>query len=96
MENTAPHRRDHRRAEYGDERIPEIREMLERISPVNHADKIKKPMCISHGENDTRVPIAEALRMWNIRGVQSASTFPQLCLNFFLNFVELTKNLRQS
>ena len=40
--------------------------MLERISPVNHAEKIKKPMCISHGENDTRVPIAEALRMWNI------------------------------
>lgn len=66
MENTAPHRRDHRRAEYGDERIPEIREMLERISPVNHADKITKPMCIAHGENDTRVPLGEALRMWEI------------------------------
>jgi len=31
-----------------------------------------------------------------IRGVQSASTFPQLCLNFFLNFVKLRKKLRQS
>lgn len=66
LENTADHRRDHRRAEYGDESNPAVREMLERISPVNRADEISVPMGISHGEKDTRVPLGEALRMWDI------------------------------
>ena len=51
--------------------------MLERISPVNHAEKITKPMGISHGEKDTRVPLSEALRMWDIvkkQGVVSELT----------------------
>ncbi|KAF7305220.1 hypothetical protein MKEN_01237200 [Mycena kentingensis (nom. inval.)] len=33
LENTAPSRANHRRGKYGDERIPEIRAFLERISP---------------------------------------------------------------
>ncbi len=40
MENTSDYRRDNRRAEYGDERIPEMRSFLESISPLNNADRI--------------------------------------------------------
>ncbi|KAI0063028.1 alpha/beta-hydrolase [Artomyces pyxidatus] len=66
LENTADHRRDARRVKYGDERIPAVREMLERISPLNNADKITVPLSIAHGENDTRVPVGEAIRIWEI------------------------------
>jgi hypothetical protein len=43
LENTESYRRDLRRVEYGDERDPEMRKFMERIAPVNNADKMKKP-----------------------------------------------------
>jgi dipeptidyl aminopeptidase/acylaminoacyl peptidase len=52
-----------RRAEYGDERIPEMREFLTRISPVTNASRIKIPLLIVHGANDTRVPPGQAAEM---------------------------------
>lgn len=60
LENTAEYRRDLRRAEYGDERDPEMRAFLESISPLNNADKITKPLFIIQGLNDPRVPASEA------------------------------------
>jgi len=60
LENTQDYRRDLRRVEYGDERDPAMREHLERISPVNHVDKIRHPMLIVQGENDPRVPVTES------------------------------------
>jgi dipeptidyl aminopeptidase/acylaminoacyl peptidase len=63
LTNTAGYRRDLRRAEYGDERDPRMRETLERISPLTHAAKIKKPMLIVQGANDPRVPQSEAQQM---------------------------------
>ncbi|MBX3396230.1 MAG: S9 family peptidase [Phycisphaerae bacterium] len=60
LEKTAPYRQDLRRPEYGDERIPEMREFLERISPLNNADKIKSALFVQHGANDPRVPAFEA------------------------------------
>jgi dipeptidyl aminopeptidase/acylaminoacyl peptidase len=60
LEKTEGYRRDLRRVEYGDERDPEMREFLLRISPVNNADKIQKPMFVIHGANDPRVPLNEA------------------------------------
>ena len=66
LRNTAPQRRDFRRAEYGDERIPEILEFLERISPINNASNISVPLSIAHGEMDSRVTVEEAIRMWEI------------------------------
>lgn len=60
LENTADYRRDLRRVEYGDERIPEMREFLNRIAPLNHAEKIKKPLFIVQGANDPRVPMSES------------------------------------
>jgi dipeptidyl aminopeptidase/acylaminoacyl peptidase len=48
------------RNEYGDERDPAIRAYLERISPLTNAAKIAIPILVSHGQNDPRVPVAEA------------------------------------
>ncbi|KAI0049720.1 alpha/beta-hydrolase [Auriscalpium vulgare] len=66
LKNTADFRRDNRRRKYGDERIPEVYEFLERISPVNNAAKITVPLSIAHGETDSRVPIGEAKMMWGM------------------------------
>jgi dipeptidyl aminopeptidase/acylaminoacyl peptidase len=63
FEGTDPTRPEDRRAEYGDERIPEMREFLTRISPVTQAAKLKIPLLIVHGANDTRVPVGQAEEM---------------------------------
>lgn len=60
LENTADYRRDLRRVEYGDERDPDMREFLIRISPTTNAHKITKPMMIAQGLNDPRVPAGES------------------------------------
>jgi len=60
LENTQPYRQDLRRAEYGDERIPEMREFLTQISPLTHVDKMVTPVLISQGANDPRVPLSES------------------------------------
>lgn len=63
LENTEPYRRDLRRAEYGDERDPAVREFMEKTAPVNNADKITKPLFVVQGMNDPRVPASEADQM---------------------------------
>ncbi|MEP0916716.1 S9 family peptidase [Leptolyngbya sp. DQ-M1] len=60
LERTESYRRDLRRVEYGDERDPKMREFLLKISPLNNAQKIKKPLFVIHGKNDPRVPLNEA------------------------------------
>jgi dipeptidyl aminopeptidase/acylaminoacyl peptidase len=60
LERTETYRRDLRRAEYGDERDPAMRDFLESISPLNKADKITKPLLVVQGLNDPRVPYTEA------------------------------------
>jgi dipeptidyl aminopeptidase/acylaminoacyl peptidase len=60
LSNTAPYRQSLRRAEYGDERDPEMRAYLRRISPLTSADRISKPLFVVHGKNDPRVPLSEA------------------------------------
>ncbi|MBN1885973.1 MAG: S9 family peptidase [Candidatus Krumholzibacteriota bacterium] len=63
LENTREYRRDLRRVEYGDERDPEMRAFLEKISPTTNAHLITKPMLIVQGLNDPRVPASEAEQM---------------------------------
>ncbi len=60
LERTEGYRQDLRRVEYGDERDPKMREFLLKISPVNNADRIRKPLFVIHGKNDPRVPLNEA------------------------------------
>lgn len=63
LKNTEEYRRDLRRVEYGDERIPKMAEFFTKIAPLNNIDKIKKPMFIIQGTNDPRVPVTEAVQM---------------------------------
>ena len=60
LEGTETYRRDLARAEYGDEREPDMRRYLDAISPLSHAEKIRVPLLVSHGRNDPRVPVTEA------------------------------------
>jgi dipeptidyl aminopeptidase/acylaminoacyl peptidase len=68
LSGTAVYRQDLRRAEYGDERDPKMRAFLNRISPLNNATSIRKPLLIVQGLNDPRVPASESQQMvWRIR-----------------------------
>lgn len=60
LERTSPYRQDLRRAEYGDERQPQMREFFERMSPAASAGKIRSALLVAHGRNDPRVPFSEA------------------------------------
>jgi dipeptidyl aminopeptidase/acylaminoacyl peptidase len=60
LENTADYRKDVRRAEYGDERIPEMRAFLQDISPLNNAERITSRLMVVQGANDPRVPVGES------------------------------------
>ena len=60
LENTEEYRRELRRREYGDERDPDMRAFLERISPLNNVDRIKLPLMVVQGQNDPRVPVTES------------------------------------
>ena len=63
LQNTESYRRDLRRAEYGDERDPQMRAFFERIAPLNNAGRISRPLFVVQGGNDPRVPRTEAEQM---------------------------------
>ncbi len=68
LSNTAAYRQDLRRVEYGDERDPRMRAFLNRISPLNNATSIRKPLLVVQGLNDPRVPPSESQQLvWRIR-----------------------------
>jgi dipeptidyl aminopeptidase/acylaminoacyl peptidase len=60
LESTKEYRRDLRRVEYGDERVPAMREFLQRISPLQNSTQIVAPLFVAQGANDPRVPLSEA------------------------------------
>ncbi|GAC1299258.1 MAG: S9 family peptidase [Myxococcales bacterium] len=60
LEGTQAYRRDLRRAEYGDERVPEVRKVLSRISPLGKAGQIEAALLVVQGRNDPRVPQRES------------------------------------
>jgi len=63
LESTSPYRRDLRRPEYGDERLPRMRAYLQRISPLTNAARISRPLLVVQGLNDPRVPASESQQM---------------------------------
>jgi dipeptidyl aminopeptidase/acylaminoacyl peptidase len=65
LSNAVPYRQNQRRAEYGDERDPDMRAYLRRISPLSSADRISTPLLVVHGKNDARVPIGESDQIVN-------------------------------
>jgi dipeptidyl aminopeptidase/acylaminoacyl peptidase len=56
-------RRELQRSEFGDERNPKIKEFMERSAPLNNVKRSKKPLLIIQGQNDPRVPVAEAAKL---------------------------------
>ncbi|HEV2747963.1 MAG TPA: prolyl oligopeptidase family serine peptidase [Allosphingosinicella sp.] len=60
LNNTEAYRRDNRRAEYGDERDPAMRQVFARINPLANVGRITKPMLVMQGANDPRVPKSES------------------------------------
>ncbi len=100
LKNTQGYRRDLRRAEYGDERDPEMRSYLERISPLTNADKIRTPILIVQGQNDPRVPISESQQMvaalrknkvpvWYVVGTNEGHGFAKKANQDYLQAVEV-------
>lgn len=63
LQHTSGYRKDLRRAEYGDERDPKMREFLESIAPANKAKNITRPLFVIAGQNDPRVPASESSQM---------------------------------
>jgi dipeptidyl aminopeptidase/acylaminoacyl peptidase len=63
LESTSPYRRNLRRPEYGDERLPRMRAYLQRISPLTSAQRITKPLLVVQGLNDPRVPASESQQL---------------------------------
>jgi dipeptidyl aminopeptidase/acylaminoacyl peptidase len=60
LSNAAPYRQSQQRAEYGDERDPDMKAFLRRISPLTNAERISRPVLIVQGKNDPRVRASEA------------------------------------
>ena len=81
LENTQDYRRELRRYEYGDERDPEMRAYLERISPLNNVDKIKIPLFVQQGNNDPIVPRTESEQMVNALREQGQTVWYMNALN---------------
>jgi dipeptidyl aminopeptidase/acylaminoacyl peptidase len=100
LKNTQAYRRDLRRAEYGDERDPKMREFLERISPLSSVSKIHTPILIVQGQNDPRVPLSEAQQIlaavrkngvpvWYVVGKNEGHGFAKKANQDYLQAVEV-------
>ncbi|HEV7557937.1 MAG TPA: prolyl oligopeptidase family serine peptidase, partial [Kofleriaceae bacterium] len=63
LPTTIAYRRAERRAEYGDERDPQVRERLTRLSPLSRVREIRRPLLVVQGARDPRVPVDGADRL---------------------------------
>jgi len=63
LAGTSPYRRNERRAEYGDERDPHVRDQLTLLSPLTRARDIRRPLLVAQGARDPRVPADGADRL---------------------------------
>ena len=59
LEQMPEYLRDNRRQEYGDERDPQQRAFLSRISPRRQISQLKSPLLIVQGANDPRVAVEQ-------------------------------------
>jgi dipeptidyl aminopeptidase/acylaminoacyl peptidase len=62
LNNTAPHRRAVREAEYGF--LDTELDFLISASPINHIENVTAPLLIMQGANDPRVPLSESTQMY--------------------------------
>jgi dipeptidyl aminopeptidase/acylaminoacyl peptidase len=87
--------REWARVEFGDERDPEMRSFFQSISPLDHHERIRIPLLIFQGANDTRVPVGESRRMveklrargqnvWYIEASDQGHQMPNPVNSFFV------------
>jgi dipeptidyl aminopeptidase/acylaminoacyl peptidase len=62
LKNTAPYRRILRASEYGDP--DKDLEALRKLSPITYIDRLKAPLLLIQGASDPRVPVGEAVQMY--------------------------------
>lgn len=62
LQNTAPYRRILRSSEYGD--LEKDKDALVALSATTYIDKLKDPLLIIQGASDPRVPVGEAIQMY--------------------------------
>jgi dipeptidyl aminopeptidase/acylaminoacyl peptidase len=65
LNDTAPYLKSRARAEFGDDRDPDVRSYLRRISPLFNSERINRPILVAHGKNDPVVPIGQADQLVN-------------------------------
>jgi dipeptidyl aminopeptidase/acylaminoacyl peptidase len=69
LTDSAPDLQNQRRADYGDERDPDTRAYLRRLSPLTSAERISRPLLVAHGKNDPQVRLSEAEQIvYRLRG----------------------------
>jgi dipeptidyl aminopeptidase/acylaminoacyl peptidase len=63
LQNTAPYRRILRSSEYGD--LEKDRDALVKLSATSYIDQLSAPLLLIQGASDPRVPVGEALQMYD-------------------------------
>ncbi len=81
LSTTQGYRRDLRRAEYGDERDPNVRAVQERISPLTKVEAIEAALFVQQGKNDPRVPQSEAEQLVRALRARGRDVWYLLALN---------------
>jgi dipeptidyl aminopeptidase/acylaminoacyl peptidase len=81
LENTESYRRDLRRSEYGDERVPAQRAKLMAISPLTSVNQIKIPLAVVTGSNDPRVKPSESYQMVDAVRAQGGTAWHLIAAN---------------
>jgi dipeptidyl aminopeptidase/acylaminoacyl peptidase len=61
LSQTGEWRRAQRSCEYG--HLESDQDFFEEVAPINHVAKIKSPLLIFHGLNDSRVPVSESINL---------------------------------
>lgn len=86
VEETPESRQAVVRAEYGDEQDPKVRELLDQLSPITNAARIKKPLLVAQGAKDPRVPLEKVeqvvaaarkngIKVWYLVGKEEQAGF---------------------
>jgi dipeptidyl aminopeptidase/acylaminoacyl peptidase len=70
--NTAPYRRSLRASEYGDP--DKDKDALIQLSPITYIDKVNAPLLLIQGASDPRVPVGEAIQMYDALEKRGATT----------------------
>ena len=72
LQNTAPYRRILRTTEYGDP--DRDRDALLKLSPITYIDRLTGPLLIEQGAADPRVPVGEAVQMYEAAAKKNVPT----------------------